>query len=751
MKKKFLCLVLALAMLLSLVACGGNNNTPTDTNNPPADTNTPADNTPDDNAPADGGYTGPDWAAIDAMDADGQSDALYDWNLGEFASYYAAAKTELDDLDKRAALMAVAEAKLLESGVFVPLQSNGGAFAISRVVPRSQTGINWGLDKYKWFTILVANELIKTTDRDALTALWVDAPDAGSYVTSAKQYLADNGYTLNDTYNFSTSYKLNTWDMFATSQTSDSYFVAPTYSSLLEYDIKNVQQPALAESYEVSDDGTVYTFHIRDGVYWVDQQGRQLEQVTAHDWVTGMMHVADNTNELGFLMSADGGVGIKNYDAYINGEVPFEDVGVKALDDLTLEYTLEQKFPSFLTALGYACFGPLNYNFYKSQGGTFGAEGDTYTAGNYGTSPSTIAYCGPYLITNYTENNITAYSANPSYWNPDAMNVHAVNIYFDDSSDVTRSYTEAKANVIAGTGLNSSALVLAKDEIPDGESESYFDLYHYTSATDTTSFVGWLNLNRKAFANANDDTKGISPRANDADAQARTRAAMNNQHFRLALAYGFDRGGYVAQARGDELKYTSMINSYVPGTFVQFSADTTVDINGTATTFPAGSYYGEVLQAQLEADGYAFKVWDPTADGGVGSSAGFDGWYNPDAAKAEIELAIAELAQVGVEISAENPIIFDLPVANYGETYLNQANAYKQSIESVLEGKVTVNLVGYEDNDSYGNSYYRIQNGAEANYDEQLYSGWGPDYGDPQSYLDTIQAYGYMCKNIGLY
>ena len=754
MKKKFLSLVLALMMLLSLVACGGNNNTDTPANtDTPTNTDTPANtDTPSDaDEPADAGYTGPDWEAIDAMDYDDQSDALYDWNLGEFADAYAAAKSELDDMDKRSALMAIAEAKLLESGVFLPVRSNGGSFAMNRVVPRSVTTTDWGLDEYKWYTVLVANELLESEDRDAITAIWSEAADAETYFTNVRQFLADNGYTLQDTYNFLQSYDLETWDMMATSYTSDSYFVAPTYSGLLEYDVKNIQQPALAESYEVSPDGTVYTFHIRDGVYWVDQQGRQLEQVTANDWVTGMMHVADNNDALGYLMSSDGGVGIKNYDAFINGEVTFDQVGVKAIDELTLEYTLEQKFPAFTTALGYACFAPLNYSFYKSQGGTFSAEGDEYTAGNYGTSPSTIAYCGPYLVTNFTPQNITAYAANPSYWNADAVNTHTVNIYYYDGTDAMRPYNEAKAGTIAGAGFNASSLVVAKEESPEGETASYFDLYHYNSATDSTCFCGWMNLNRQAFANFNDATQGISPKADDLDAQARTRAAMNNQHFRLALAYAFDRGSFNAQRSGEDLKYTALANSYVPGTFYQLLADTTVDINGTATTFPAGTYYGAIRQAQLEADGSTIKAWDPTADGGAGSSGGFDGWYNASAAKAELELAVAELAEVGVEISAENPIAIDTFYQLGYDVGTNEKNTFKQSIEGVLEGNVVVNLVAYPDSQTMQYAYYRNSTGAEANFDFSDGSGWGPDYGDPQTYLDTIQAYGYMCKNIGLY
>lgn len=751
--KKIVSLLLALVMLFALAACGGDANKPSESQSPsPSQSDAqPSQSEQPSESPSEGGYTGPDWDAIDAMDYDDACDALYDYNLGEFAEYYAVAKEEVDSMDKRAALMAVAEAKLLESGVFMPVSNDGGNYAMGRVVPRTATTTSWGLDEYKWYTTVATDTFLNADVRKELTAMWGEAEDADAYIASVKQYLADNGIKQLDAYNFLQSYDQSTWDMFATSMTSDSYFVAPTYSGLLEYDIKNVQQPALAESYEVSDDSTVYTFHIRDNVYWVDQTGRQLSKVTAQDWVTGMMHVADNNDALGYMMSTSGGVGIKNYDAYINGECTFDEVGVKAIDELTLEYTLEKKFPAFLSALGYACFGPLNYDFYKSQGGTFGAEGDEYTPGNYGTGPDTIAYCGAFLVTNYTPQNIWSYKANPSYWNADKMNVHTVNIYYNDGTDVLRAYNDVKAGTVSAAGFNSSAVKQSQEESPEGETGTYFDLYRYSTATGSTTYCGWMNLNRKAFANFNDETQGISPKKDDAEAQARTRAAMNNQHFRLAMAYGFDRGAYMAQSVGEELKYVSLANSFVPGTFYQLVEDTTVDINGTSTTFPAGSSYGEVLQAQLEADGYPIKVWDPTADSGAGSGGGFDGWYNPEKAKEEMELAIAELAEIGVEISKENPIQIDTFYQLGNEASTNQKNAYKQSIEGALGGNVVVNLVGYPDRTTMQFAYYRNSLGSEANFDFSDGSGWGPDYGDPQTYLDTIQAYGYMCKNIGLY
>ena len=199
------------------------------------------------------------------------------------------------------------------------------------------------------------------------------------------------------------------------------------------------------------------------------------------------------------------------------------------------------------------------------------------------------------------------------------------------------------------------------------------------------------------------------------------------------------------------MKYAALTNSYVPGSFVMSEKEFTIDINGTATKFPAGTYYGEILQAQINADGFPIKVWDPNGADGAGSSFGFDGWYNPDKAMEYLEAAIEELAAEGIEISEENPIYLDYVYSDYSTLGSAADNAYKQGIDATLGGKVIVNLVasGSDDNRSY--AVYYNDFGYQANYDIGGQTGWGPDYGDPQTYLDTVIPYGYMNVNMGLY
>ena len=238
--------------------------------------------------------------------------------------------------------------------------------------------------------------------------------------------------------------------------------------------------------------------------------------------------------------------------------------------------------------------------------------------------------------------------------------------------------------------------------------------------------------------------------SNKTDAQKEvSRAALQNQHFRLALAYSIDRASYTAQSLGEDLKYVCLRNSYVPGDFVSLEEDVTVDINGTPTDFPAGTFYGEIVQAQVDADGYPFKVWDEESH----SSDGFDGWYNVDNAVAELQIAIEELAAMGYEVTEENPIVLDYPYSAYNEIASNQAVVLKTSIETALNGLVEIALVECQDSTENLNTWFNTNSGAEYNYDLGGLGGIGADFGDPETYLDGLLPYGdgFAIRKMGLW
>lgn len=728
--KRVLCALLALVMVLGFVGCknnGDDKTTPAPNNtNKPAESEVPATTVPTTELPT-GDYN--------AMSA-----AIYDAQLGAFNTLYQAAKEETN-VSKRYALMAQAEAKLLEAAVLIPGTTNGGNYGLSRVAKRSASTVLWGNDSDRFHNVLVTTELITAEDQTHLKAMWNEVRGTGTYTQKAIDYLTEKGYTLKNTYNMGYASDPKTWDALATSRSADSEAIVNTYDGLVEYDNENEIKPALAESWEVSEDGLTYTFHIRQGAKWVDAQGREVADVKADDFVAGMQHMLDAGGGLEYLVENI----IVNALEYNTGDVTdFAEVGVKATDDNTVVYTLCQPTSYFITMLGYNVFAPMSRTYFESKGGVFGK--DDYKAAvdagtmKYGQTVNDIAYCGPYTVTNHTAENTIVFEANPTYWNKDNITIKTLTWKFNDGKDPTKAYEDTKAGTLDGCGLSSASLEACK---ADGN----FEKYCTVSDTDATSFVLFLNLNRNAYANFNDETKAVSTMTDDQ--KKRTDVAMLNVHFRRAIGMGLDIATYNGQVVGEELKLNSVRNSYTPGNFVALEEDVTIEINGESKTFAKGTYYGEIMQAQIDADGVKIKVWDAENQ----TSDGFAGWHNPANAYEELQQAITELKEFGVEISKDNPIVMDLPYYSGADIYTNRAQTLKQSVEEALQGCVVVNLVSCADAQEWYYAGYYTESGKDANYTLYDVSGWGPDYGDPATYLDTMlgDGAGYMAKCLGLF
>ena len=714
--KKTLALLLVLVMVLGLAACteSGNNNT-----TPPAIE-----------------YVDP---YKDITDYDELSAAVYEDVLGEFNKYYQAAMAE-SSTAMRYAKMAIAEAKLLGAGVFLPTTSQGGNYAMTKVAPYTNTPVLFGNDTYRFHDRLVTTEPIKAEHIKVMKTKWVECvtDDAVDYETWVKDYLAQNGYTIERTATFYFDADPTYWDVLATSYAADSEILVQTYDGLIEYNMENKAMPALALEYTVSEDGLKYTFKLREGVVWVDNQGREVAKLTADDFVAGMQHMMDAAGGLEYLVCA-GCANIVGADEYLSGEVDFADVGVKAIDDYTLEYTLTTPTDYFPTMLGYGVFAPMSRSYYESKGGKFGEDYDsaaeTYL---YGKGPDSIAYCGPYVITSFTSKNTIVCEANESYWNKDNINLKSFTYMYTDGTDHQKMYDDFFNGVVDTLGMTTERVEIAR-------AAGTFDKYSYIADTNATTYCGFFNLRRAAFANFNDANVGISPKTEEQI--ERTGAAMLNQNFRLALAMSMDRATYNEQSVGSELKLTNLCNSYTPGTFVSLDEETTVSINGTDKTYAKGTFYGQIVQDQLDADGIQLQVWNGL------TSSGFDGWYNVDACKARMAAAVEELAAVGIEVSAENPIYIDMPTRTDSEVTMNMKQAVKQSVEAATDGMIVINLVEFATRDTYLDATYWYGLGCEANFDLNDGSGWGPDYGDPSTYLGTMlpDYAGYMTKSLGIF
>ncbi len=646
----------------------------------------------------------PDWAEYKAV-------------YGEYYKYLLAAEAETDASAKYA-IQAIAEAKLLEAGVLLPTTTQGGTYAMSRVVPGTAPNVLWGNDQNRYENLVICTDFIKSADRDAIKAEYNKLKGTGEFEGWVKGYLKEKGYTLKDSYTFGYSADPKTWDFANTYLAADTEAIINTYDNLVSYDCEGRLCYALAEDLKVSKDGLTYTFTLRDGLTWQTQNGETYAKLTAQDFVDGLQHVLDLQGGLEYLASV-----IKNADAYLAGQVEFSEVGIKAIDEKTVEYTLGARADYFPTMLTYNPFGPVCKAYVESKGEA------------YGTSPENILYCGPYLVENYTPNNKITFKANDKYWAANDINIKTITWLYNDGKDVTKNYNDAIEGVVDGTGLSATTAPMAKEK-KTADGKSYFEAYSYVSGTDATTYSVFANVKRGAYATEGYPTL-VSPKS---DAQKTAAAdALKNQNFRLAVMMSVDRGAYNAPSMGDDLKLNNVRNTYTPGTFVSLSRPVQIKIGDTEKTYPAGTYYGQIVQDQITADGYKMQVWDPKGGStGGGSSDGFEGWYNPTEAKALLDKAIAE----GVKATAAAPICLDMPAYMSSATYAARGNALKQSVESALGGLVQINLV--DTGDIYGWYYagYYCNLGEECNYDLYDCSGWGPDYGDPATYLNTMKPDG---------
>ncbi|MBR5179259.1 MAG: peptide ABC transporter substrate-binding protein [Lachnospiraceae bacterium] len=183
-------------------------------------------------------------------------------------------------------------------------------------------------------------------------------------------------------------------------------------STLYEYNNKKELKPALAESYEVSEDGLTYTFHIKEGLKWSD--GRPL---TAEDFVFGFRRFSDpNVGSNAVYLITDC-CKLKNAEKILAGELPLSELGVSAPDNLTFIVELEEPCTYFTDLLTNNNFTPCNEDFYHSKGN------------KYGSSHDAVLSCGPYILDRYEPLATQIHFVkNPYYYDSDSILLSGVNI-----------------------------------------------------------------------------------------------------------------------------------------------------------------------------------------------------------------------------------------------------------------------------------------------------------------------------------
>lgn len=498
-------------------------------------------------------------------------------------------------------------------------------------------------------------------------------------------------YTGPDTFSMIANFDITTLDYVYNNKSSNGDYVNNFVEGLLTQDNHGKLVPGMASEWSCNDDASEWYFTIRDDAVWSTSAGEEYDAVTAEDFVTGLKHAVDSKSEtLGLV--ADLIVGLREYS---DGTGKWEDVGIKA-DGNQLTYTLTGPCGYFDGMTTYTILWPINAEFLESKGSDFGA-----------VEPDSILYNGCYILSSLVPAQEVRFDANPNYYDAKNVFVQHVVVTYSDGKDPAQNFNMFVNGEVTSTTVNQSlpeVVAKAAELYPDNQ---------YKSMTTATSYWGAFNWDRQMYALYNDPSVSTTSKTDAQKADA--KAAILNADFRRAVYAAYSAHAVEAITLGEEHADGVIRNTLVPYTF-----QTTSD----------GRTYGSIVEkyaAELVAD-YE----------GIDLNDGHDAWYNPELAKTFAERAKEEL---GDSVS-EWPIHIDVPVYAASENQKNMQLAMKKSIEDAIGDYVVIDLQFLEGNSSvYYSSFYNQPTGEDNSIDLVFGAGWGPDYGDPLTYLHCFDVH----------
>lgn len=467
-----------------------------------------------------------------------------------------------------------------------------------------------------------------------------------------------------------------------TNKAATANITSNVIDGLLENDRYGNFVPSMAEDWSVSKDGLTYTYTLRKDAKWYTSEGEEYAEVKAQDFVTGLKYAADKKSDGLYLVQES----IKGLDAYVKGEITdFSQVGIKALDDYTVQYTLNkpESFWNSKTTMGV--LAPVNEEFLNSKGDDFAK----------GTDSSSILYNGPFLLKSIVAKSSVEFAKNPNYWDKDNVHIDKVKLSFWDGQDTNKPTEAFKDGSFTMARLFPTSASYTETE------KAFKDNIVYTQQDSTTYLVG-TNIDRQSYKYTSKTTD---------EEKTSTKKALLNKDFRQALAFGFDRTAYASQVNGASGATKLLRNLFVPPTFVQ--AD--------------GKNFGEMVKDKLVTYG---DEWS-----NVNLDDAQDGLYNPDKAKAEFAKAKTALQAEGVKF----PIHLDMPVDQTNTTKVQRVQSFKQSVEENLGSDNVVVDIQQLQKDDVLNITYFAETAAGEDWDISDNVGWSPDFADPSTYLDIIK------------
>lgn len=481
-------------------------------------------------------------------------------------------------------------------------------------------------------------------------------------------------------YNYIYASDPETLDYILANRAETSDLTTNFVDGLLENDQYGNLVPSLAKDWTVSADGLTYTYKLRDDAAWYTADGEEYAKVTAQDFITGLKHAADKKSDALYVVQDS----IKGLKDYVDGkETDFNNVGIKAVDEKTVEYTLNKPESFWNSKTTYSILFPVNAEFLASKGDDFGSP----------TDPSSLLYNGAYTLSAITSKSSVEMTKNDNYWDADNVHITDIKLTYYDGSDPDSLFNNFK------DGSYSYARLYPNQPSFKKASKEFGDNIYY-SQQNASTFMYFFNVNRTASKVTEKSAEQLED----------TKEALQNKDFRQAVTFAFDRASWNSQVAGEEAKDKALRNTLVPPAFVQID----------------GKDFGDVVKADLDALGDEWKD--------VSLKDAQNGLYNPEKAKAEFEKAKSALGS-----NVSYPIQIDTVVAQTDELAVQRAKSLKQSIESNL-GKENVQINIHEKSEEeYLAATYKAESADQMDYDIAI-SGWSPDYLDPSSYLDIFST-----------
>lgn len=511
------------------------------------------------------------------------------------------------------------------------------------------------------------------------------------------------------------SSEVTTMNYLVSGTTYELVVGANTIDSLVENDTFGNILPCGAESWEVSEDGLTWTFHLRAGQYWYDADGNQKDPVTANDYVAAARYVCDSAMDCansylmkGWIVNAeellnytaaqlaspveqgtevgeeqdlvvdangiiyegsDWNKETEKYDTWT--EVPAvtpEDLGVEAVDDLTLVYHMVKARPYFLTALQFGTYWPAPASLLAELGE------------NYGLDNYSMWFNGAYLLSEFKPNEKRVYTKNENNW--DAEHIYIERIEQTCNTEATTLAPELfLRGEIDYADIGSD---IVADWLSDPEKSQMISSSRVIG--DYSYFFGF-NFEPKFDAEYEPENWAI---------------AVNNENFRKAVFHGINRDEYLAAKYPGDDPSIHKINTVTPKGFSVNEGKDYVFYGGLAK-YTEGESFDPELAVQFR-----------------------------DAAKTELEAA-------GCKFPIKVPVNYNTS----STTWANCTVVLEQQLEELL-GADFIDIIVVP----YSGSSFLKETRRNGNYALQELN-WGADFMDPETWADPFDhenSYNFFCN-----